>query len=55
MSVILFDYPLNKGVLYAFKRGWQDRLGHDILFPGIGRIVSGSQREERLGILAGED
>ena len=50
--VILFDYPKNIKAFYM--RGNDDGktvAAMDILFPGIGEIVGGSQREERLEIL----
>lgn len=50
--VILFDYP--KGIKAFYMRLNEDNktvAAMDILFPGIGEIVGGSQREERLEIL----
>lgn len=50
--VILFDYPANIKAFYM--RLNEDRKtvrAMDILFPGIGEIVGGSQREERLEVL----
>jgi asparaginyl-tRNA synthetase len=51
--VILTDYPKQIKAFYM-RQNEQDANGHetvramDILFPGIGEIVGGSQREERL-------
>jgi asparaginyl-tRNA synthetase len=50
--VILFDYPAKIKAFYM--RLNEDRKtvrAMDILFPGIGEIVGGSQREERLDVL----
>ncbi|MFD2203938.1 asparagine--tRNA ligase [Shivajiella indica] len=50
--VILMDYP--KGIKAFYMRQNEDGktvAAMDILFPGIGEIVGGSQREERLEIL----
>ncbi len=47
--VILFDYP--KDIKAFYMRQNEDGktvAAMDILFPGIGEIVGGSQREERL-------
>ncbi len=47
--VILYDYP--KGIKAFYMRQNEDGKtvrAMDILFPGIGEIVGGSQREERL-------
>ena len=47
--VILIDYP--KEIKSFYMRQNDDRktvAAMDILFPGIGEIVGGSQREERL-------
>jgi asparaginyl-tRNA synthetase len=40
-----------QSILHAFKRGWKTVRAMDILFPGIGEIVGGSQREERFDVL----
>ncbi len=50
--VILFDYPANIKAFYmrANDDGKTVRA-MDILFPGIGEIVGGSQREERYEVL----
>ena len=50
--VILFDYPKNIKAFYM--RGSDDGktvAAMDILFPGIGEIIGGSQREERIDVL----
>lgn len=50
--VILSDYP--KGIKAFYMRLNDDNKtvrAMDILFPGIGEIVGGSQREERLDVL----
>lgn len=50
--VILSDYP--KTIKAFYMRGNDDGktvAAMDILFPGIGEIVGGSQREERLDVL----
>lgn len=50
--VILKDYP--KTIKAFYMRGNEDGktvAAMDILFPGIGEIVGGSQREERLDVL----
>lgn len=52
--VILYNYP--KGIKAFYMRLNEDDktvAAMDILFPGIGEIVGGSQREERLDILQG--
>lgn len=52
--VILYNYP--KGIKAFYMRLNDDDktvAAMDILFPGIGEIVGGSQREERLDILQG--
>jgi asparaginyl-tRNA synthetase len=50
--VILYDYPADIKAFYmrANEDGKTVRA-MDILFPGIGEIVGGSQREERLDVL----
>lgn len=50
--VIVYDYP--KGLKAFYMRDNDDGktvAAMDILFPGIGEIVGGSQREERLDVL----
>ncbi len=54
--VILFDYPANIKAFYMRlnepdKEGRNTVRAMDILFPGIGEMVGGSQREERLEVL----
>jgi asparaginyl-tRNA synthetase len=50
--VILFDYPANIKAFYMrLNEDEKTVRAMDILFPGIGEIVGGSQREERLEIL----
>ena len=50
--VILFDYPANIKAFYMrLNEDGNTVRAMDILFPGIGEIVGGSQREERLEIL----
>ena len=50
--VILFDYPANIKAFYMrLNQDGKTVRAMDILFPGIGEIVGGSQREERLDIL----
>ena len=54
--VILFDYPANIKAFYMrlndnTEPGRETVRAMDILFPGIGEIVGGSQREERLDVL----
>lgn len=47
--VILFDYPKDIKAFYMRQNDDDKTVGAmDILFPGIGEIVGGSQREERL-------
>ena len=50
--VILFDYPAKIKAFYMrLNDDGKTVRAMDILFPGIGEIVGGSQREERLDIL----
>ncbi len=50
--VILFDYPAKIKAFYMRLNDDQKTVrAMDILFPGIGEIVGGSQREERLEVL----
>ncbi|MFT5969768.1 MAG: asparaginyl-tRNA synthetase [Flavobacteriales bacterium] len=50
--VILFDYPADIKAFYMRQNDDGKTVrAMDILFPGIGEIVGGSQREERLDIL----
>ncbi len=50
--VILFDYPANIKAFYMrLNEDEKTVRAMDILFPGIGEIVGGSQREERFDVL----
>jgi len=50
--VILFDYPANIKAFYMrLNDDGKTVRAMDVLFPGIGEIVGGSQREERLEVL----
>ena len=50
--VIIYDYPSKIKAFYMRANSDGKTVGAmDILFPGIGEIVGGSQREERLDIL----
>ena len=50
--VILFDYPAKIKAFYMrLNEDGKTVRAMDILFPGIGEIVGGSQREERLEVL----
>lgn len=50
--VILFDYPANIKAFYMrMNEDGKTVRAMDILFPGIGEIVGGSQREERYEVL----
>jgi len=50
--VILFDYPADIKAFYMrMNEDGKTVRAMDILFPGIGEIVGGSQREERLDVL----
>lgn len=54
--VILFDYPANIKAFYMrlndnTEPGRETVRAMDILFPGIGEIVGGSEREERYDVL----
>lgn len=51
--VILFDYPANIKAFYMrLNEDEKTVRAMDVLFPGIGEIAGGSQREERLDVLA---
>ena len=51
--VILFDYPANIKAFYMRLNEDQKTVrAMDVLFPGVGEIAGGSQREERLEVLA---
>ncbi|MEE9348996.1 MAG: asparagine--tRNA ligase [Flavobacteriaceae bacterium] len=50
--VILFDYPATIKAFYMrMNDDGKTVRAMDVLFPGIGEIVGGSQREERLDVL----
>ena len=50
--VILFDYPAKIKAFYMrMNEDGKTVRAMDILFPGIGEMVGGSQREERLDVL----
>jgi asparaginyl-tRNA synthetase len=50
--VIVYDYPANIKSFYMRLNEDEKTVGAmDILFPGIGEIVGGSQREERYDVL----
>ena len=50
--VILFDYPAKIKAFYMrLNEDGKTVRAMDILFPGIGELVGGSQREERLDVL----
>ena len=50
--VILFDYPANIKAFYMRLNDDNKTVAAmDVLAPGIGEIIGGSQREERLNIL----
>ncbi len=53
--VILFNYPAEIKAFYMrLNEDEKTVRAMDILFPGIGEIVGGSQREERLDVLKGK-
>ena len=53
--VILYDYPAKIKAFYMrLNEDGKTVRAMDILFPGIGEIVGGSQREERLEVLQGK-
>ncbi|MCF6306783.1 MAG: asparagine--tRNA ligase [Flavobacteriaceae bacterium] len=50
--VILFDYPANIKAFYMrLNDDGKTVRAMDVLFPGIGEIVGGSEREERYNVL----
>ena len=50
--VVLFDYPKDIKAFYMRLNDDGKTVGAmDVLFPGIGEIIGGSQREERLDVL----
>ena len=54
--VILYDYPRNIKPFYMrSQRRRQTVAAMDVLVPKVGEIIGGSQREERLEVLATAD
>lgn len=55
--VIVRDYPADIKAFYMRMNGEQENVpgrtvaAMDVLFPGIGEVIGGSQREERLDVL----
>ena len=50
--VVLFDYPKEIKAFYMrMNEDGKTVAAMDVLFPGIGEIIGGSQREERLSVL----
>lgn len=50
--VVLFDYPKDIKAFYMrLNDDGKTVAAMDVLFPGIGEIIGGSQREERLDVL----
>lgn len=50
--VVLFDYPAEIKAFYMrLNEDNKTVAAMDVLFPGIGEIIGGSQREERLDVL----
>ena len=50
--VVLYDYPANIKAFYMrLNEDGKTVAAMDVLFPGIGEIIGGSQREERLDVL----
>jgi len=50
--VILYNYPANIKAFYMrLNEDGNTVAAMDVLFPGIGEIIGGSQREERLDVL----
>ncbi len=50
--VVLFDYPANIKAFYMrMNEDGKTVRAMDVLFPGVGEMVGGSQREERLDVL----
>ena len=49
---MLFDYPAEIKAFYMrLNEDNKTVAAMDVLFPGIGEIIGGSQREERLDVL----
>src|SRR5690606_41155688 len=50
--VVLFDYPKEIKAFYMkLNEDGKTVAAMDVLFPGIGEIIGGSQREDKLSIL----
>lgn len=50
--VVLFDYPKDIKAFYMrLNEDGKTVAAMDVLFPGIGEIIGGSQREERIDVL----
>ena len=50
--VVIYDYPAKIKAFYMRLNDDEKTVrAMDVLFPGIGEIIGGSQREERLDIL----
>ena len=50
--VVIYDYPANIKAFYMRHNDDNKTVAAmDVLFPGIGEIIGGSQREERLSVL----
>ena len=50
--VVIYDYPANIKAFYMRLNSDKKTVrAMDVLFPGIGEIIGGSQREERLNVL----
>ena len=50
--VVLFDYPKEIKAFYMrLNEDGKTVAAMDVLFPGIGEIIGGSQREERYDVL----
>ena len=51
-AAVLVDYPkADQGVLHAPQRRRRTVAAMDLLVPGVGELIGGSQREERLDVL----
>ena len=50
--MVLFDYPAEIKAFYMkLNEDGKTVRAMDVLFPGIGEIIGGSQREEKLSVL----
>lgn len=49
--VIIYNYPKDIKAFYMRSNGDNTVAAMDVLFPGIGEVIGGSQREERLEYL----